>query len=335
MRLGDLGEFELIQLLKEDIETFRDAGKPAWQRLLLGAGDDCASWKGSTLHQLATTDTMVQGVHFLQGTFRYEDLGHKAIASNLSDIAAMGGIPRYALVSFSANSKMKVDEMRSLFHGMLQEASAYGVAVVGGNVTKSPLLVITITIIGELPGESMLLRTGARLGDQIGVTGYLGNAGAAVAAFRRKLKTDRATKAFLKQCHFHPQPRIMEGQELVRLGVKTAIDISDGLAGDLARICQASGVGAIVYADRLPIHPTLRKAVGKDAVQYALSGGEDFELLFTAPPELMEQVCATLKTPVTVIGKIVSEPQGQVNVSSGRGRKLKLKAKGWDHFLDK
>ncbi len=333
MKLSETGEFGLIKLLREEIERFRVPGQDSWKRLIAGAGDDCAVWKGERLPQLATTDTQVQGVHFLKGTFKYEDLGHKSIASNLSDIAAMGGVPLYALVSFSANRDMKVEELLSLFRGMIKEAANHGVAIVGGNMTSAPVLVITVTLFGELAGEAMLSRSGARPGDQIGVTGYLGASSAAAATFRRKLKVDRATKAFLRQSHFHPEPRVAEGQELVHLGVRTAIDVSDGLVSDLTRICEESKVGARILADRVPTHPKLRKALGKTAIEYALAGGEDFELLFTAPPELMDRVRTTLKTSVSVIGDVISEHPGQVAVSGNRGQLLDPKAKGWDHFL--
>lgn len=332
MKLFETGEFGLINLLRQAIKRSRDPARPSWQRLLLGAGDDCAAWRGDTSVQLATTDTMVQGVHFLKGTFKWPDLGYKSMASNLSDIAAMGGSPLYALVSLSLPPDMAVEDVLSLFHGMLEEGAKYGVALIGGNITSAPVLVITLTLFGNLPGESMLLRSTASPGDQVAVTGYLGASAAGVAILRRKLRVDRTTKAFLRQAHFRPEPRIAEGQALVRLGVKTAIDISDGLVSDLTRICEASNVGARIYAERVPVHPLLRKAIGKDSLDYALAGGEDFELLFTAPTEIVQQVRSTLTLPVSVIGDIILNHPGSVAVSGGRGKERGPKGTGWDHL---
>lgn len=333
MQLKQTGEFGLISLIRDAIEKSRDMSVPAWQNLMLGVGDDCAAWKVDTSIQLATTDTMVQGIHFLKGTFKWEDLGHKSMASNLSDIAAMGGIPAYALVSLSLPPDMKTEEVLSLLHGMIDEGSRYDLAIVGGNVTKCPVLAISVTVLGKLSGEAMLSRSNAQPGDQVAVTGYLGASGAFVAAMKRKIKTDRATKAVLKQYHFRPTPRIREGQALLRLGVRTAIDVSDGLVSDLTRICEASNVGARIFADRVPVNPALRKALGKTSIDYALSGGEDFELLFTAPDEVMRSIRADFEIPVSVIGEITRDHPRQVAVSGQKGDKLNPKERGWDHFL--
>lgn len=333
MQLKRTSEFGLISLIRDAIETSRDASVPAWQNLILGVGDDCAAWKGDSSVQLATTDTMVQGIHFLKGTFKWEDLGHKSMASNLSDIAAMGGIPMYALISFSLPPDMEAEDVLSLMQGIIDESSRYDVAIVGGNITKCPVLAISVTVLGKLSGEAMLSRSSAQPGDKVAVTGYLGASGAFVAAAKRKIKTDRATKAVLKQYHFRPTPRIKEGQALLAMGVRTAIDISDGLVSDLTRICEASSVGARIFVDRIPVNPALRKALGKISIDYALSGGEDFELLFTAPDEVMHKIRAEFDIPVSVIGEITRNHPCQVAVSGQKGEKLNLKERGWDHFL--
>lgn len=331
MKLSETGEFGLISLLREAMERSRDPSLPSWQGLVLGAGDDCAAWRGDPSIELATTDTLVQGVHFLKGTFKWPDLGHRSMASNLSDVAAMGGHPLYALVSLSLPGATRVEDVLGLFQGMLDEATRHSVAIVGGNVSGGPVLAITVALFGRLAGEAMLLRSAAKPGDQIAVTGYLGASSAGVATMRRKLRVDRATKAFLCQAHFGPEPRIAEGQALVGLGVRAAIDISDGLVSDLTRICEESKVGARVYAERVPVSPRLREAIGREALDYALEGGEDFELLFTAPPQTMELACSTLSTPVTVIGDIVSDHLGAVSLSGPRWKR-DLEGKGWDHF---
>ncbi|MDO8473358.1 MAG: thiamine-phosphate kinase [Dehalococcoidia bacterium] len=333
MELTQTGEFGLISLIREAIERSRDASSMSWQNLIVSAGDDCAVWKGDKSIQLATTDTMVQGVHFLKGTFKWEDLGHKSMASNLSDVAAMGGIPVYALVSFSLPPDMKTEDVLSLVQGIIDEGAKFGVAIAGGNITRCPVLAISVTLLGKLSGEAMLLRSTAQPGDQVAVTGHLGASAAYVAAFKRKIRTDRATKAVLKHHHFRPQPRIKEGQALLDLGVRTAIDISDGLVSDLTRICEASNVGARIYADRVPVNPALRQALGKAAIDYALTGGEDFELLFTATDEIIRRVRTAIDIPISVIGDITPDHPGQVAVSGQKGERLNPRERGWDHFL--
>jgi thiamine-monophosphate kinase len=332
MKLSESGEFGLIELISQAIEKERKADQPSWQRLVLSAGDDCAAWRGDTSIQLATTDTMVEGVHFLKGSFKWEDLGHKAMASNLSDIAAMGGAPLYALISLSLPADTNVEDIMSLYAGLISEAQRFGVAIIGGNITRAPMVVITINLLGYLPTDKMLLRSTAVPGDEIAVTGYLGSSAAAVALLKHKIKVKRVIATFLKHAHFHPEPRIDAGQALLRMGVKTAIDVSDGLVSDLTRICEASKVGAHIYAERVPVHPDLQQALGRESTTYALTGGEDFELLFTADPEIVQQVKSALGIPVTIIGEIISEHPAQVSISGRKGEELDPKAKGWDHF---
>ncbi|MBI2957279.1 MAG: thiamine-phosphate kinase [Chloroflexi bacterium] len=329
MKLIDLGEFGLIARLREAIEESRNPELESWQRLLIGTGDDCAAWRGDPRVQIATTDTLVQGVHFLEGTFTWEELGHKSMAANLSDIAAMGGAALYALVSFSLRADTDVADVLSLFRGMIEEGTRYGVAIEGGNLTTAPILVITIALLGNA-GNGMLLRSAARPGDSVAVTGYLGASGAAVAVFKQELDVDHTTKELLRQSHFRPTPRIAEGQEMVRLGVKAAVDISDGLISDLTRICEASQVGARIDAALVPINPALHESVGAKSLEYALAGGEDFELLFTAPAVVVQRVRAALGIPVTVIGEIVAEHPGKVIVRGSTGGIPGTT--GWDHF---
>ncbi|MEW6034802.1 MAG: thiamine-phosphate kinase [Chloroflexota bacterium] len=332
MKVSETGEFGLIDLLGKAVSRSSNPDHLSQKRLVVGIGDDAAAWKGDVSLQLATTDTMVEGVHFIPGTFQWEELGWKAMAANLSDIAAMGGSPLYALVSLSLPDSSEVEAVLSLFRGMLDMGSKYGVAVVGGNISSAPVMVITITLLGRLKGQAMLLRSTARPGDRVAVTGHLGASAAAVAMFRETLHPDPETSALLRQAHFHPEPRVAEGQALLKLGVRTAIDISDGLVSDLTHVCEASSVGARVLASDVPVHPAVRAACGPDSLRFALGGGEDFELLFTASNEIVERARATLPVPVTVVGDIVSEHAGKVAVYGKDGKKLTPKTTGWDHF---
>jgi thiamine-monophosphate kinase len=198
---------------------------------------------------------------------------------------------------------------------------------------KSPLTVITVSLFGIIENNGrMMTRSAARPGDIIGVTGYLGSSAAGLKMLKESLSFDKKTAAYLRKAHFRPQPRIREGQQLVKSGVKCAIDISDGLIGDLTHICEVSGIGARIRIEDLPVHPLVKKAFSGESTDLALSGGEDYELLFTAEEKLLGNIKATLKTPVTAIGEIISDRPGQVVLIDKNGKSYTQKRKGWNHF---
>jgi thiamine-monophosphate kinase len=280
---------------------------------------------------LATTDAMVEGVHFTRGTPWWE-LGWKALAVNLSDLAAMGGMPGYALVNLSLPGVTEVDDVAQLYRGMAGLANQHKVAIVGGNITSAPVVMIAITVIGRGLKEGLLRRSAAVPGDRIAVTGYLGSSAAGLKMLTGNLKLAPETAASLKKAHLQPQPRIPEGQVLVRRGVRAAIDISDGLIADLGHICEASKVGATLRVNAVPIHPLMKEAFGKDALRMALAGGEDYELLFTASERIIDDVKASLGTgcTVTMIGEITG---GAGVVLLGEdGKPYHIDNQGWDHF---
>jgi len=323
MKVSELGEFGLIDLLAK----MAGGGD---ERLLIGIGDDAAAWQGDASIQLATVDSFIEGVHFPTGIAPWPELGGKALAVNLSDIAAMGGIPRYALVSLALPDSTEVEDVTALYKGMLGLAKQYGVAIVGGNISSAPLVAITITILGASPKKQLLTRSTARPGELIAVTGYLGAAAAGLEMLTKKLKFDpQATKLF-KQAFLNPSPRIAEGQLLVEQGVKTAIDISDGLLADLGQIGKASKVGARIEAERVPIEPMVKANFGERALELALSGGEDYELLFTARAEVIDKVKQAASCPITVIGEIVAGDG--VSVVDRQGKPLSVVRAGWEHF---
>jgi thiamine-monophosphate kinase len=215
---------------------------------------------------------------------------------------------------------------------MADLANQHKVAVVGGNITAAPLVMIAMTVIGRGLKEGLLRRSAAVPGDRIAVTGHLGSAAAGLKALAGKLRLPPETAALLKKAHLQPQPRILEGQALVRRGVRAAIDISDGLVADLGHVCGASKVGATVRVNAAPIHPLVKEAFGKDALRMALTGGEDYELLFTASERTIDDVKASLGTgcPVTVIGEITVGP-GVVLLGED-GKPYHIDGQGWDHF---
>lgn len=334
MKVSELGEFGLIELLASIVDKHKNAKDASWQSLIIGIGDDAAAWQGDNATQLATTDTLVQDVHFNLNTISWEELGWKALAINLSDIAAMGGVPKYALVSLSLPGKLEVECLSSLYQGMVELATEFGIAIVGGDVVSAPKVVITVTVLGrtEDKGKNVLRRSAAIPGDKVAVTGYLGSSAAGLRMLSQKLDFDNETAKLLRQAHCHPIPRVREGQVLLRQGVKAAIDISDGLLADLAQICKLSKVGARIRSGWLPIHPLVQAAFKTESLELALSGGEDYELLFTADSEVVERVRQTLNCPVTVIGEIVKEKPGQVSLIDNTGNITPWHRRGWEHF---
>ena len=324
MKICEMGEFGLIEMIAKIV------GKPGVDALLIGIGDDAACWRARGL-QLATTDTLIQGVHFDLKHITWRELGWKSMAVNLSDIAAMGGQPRYALVTLGLPGDIEVDNIIELYKGMAKMARKFDVQIVGGDMVGAPVVVITVALIGEAKSEDNILRrSAARPGDMIAVTGHLGASAAGLVMMQSKLALDKKTATALRKAHCKPNPRIEEGQTLARHGVKSAMDLSDGLVIDLGKICAASHVGAKIYSARLPIHPAIKKAFGDKAIVFALSGGEDYELLFTAPQKIVSVVEKLLECPVTVIGEIVGGKS--VKVFDENGKKLTLKDIGWDHF---
>jgi thiamine-monophosphate kinase len=331
MKAEELGEFGLIDLLAKMI---RDAGVDQFgpEQPVIGIGDDAAAWCGDTSIQLATVDTMAQGVHFTPETTTWKELGWKSIAINLSDIAAMGGVPRYTLVALALPEDTPVATVREIYEGMIEIARQYKLAIVGGNISRLPKISMTITVLGSSPENKILRRSTAKPGDVIAVTGYPGSAGGGREMLAKKLKFKLETAKCLKDAFLHPMPRISEGQMLVRQGITTAIDISDGLFADLRHICKASQVGARVHIDRLPIHETLKGCYGEKAMELVLAGGEDYELIFTGSNKVVERVKREMACPVTIIGEITANEAGQIDLLNAKGNSVKVKKTGWSHF---
>jgi len=319
MKVSELGEFGLLKRL--------EAMVPKGDGVVVGIGDDAAVLRCSAL-ALATTDSLVQGTHFNLEATSPGDLGWKALAVNLSDIAAMGGAPRYALVSLSLPPTCEVDWVVAVYEGLLEAARAYKVSIVGGDLHTAPLIAINVTLLGSLQGDAYLSRSASRVGDMVAVTGHVGGSAGGLRMLKQGLKFNKEVETYLRRAHLRPSPRVREGQELLRLGVRAAIDVSDGLVADLGHICQMSGLGARVVADSVPVHPLLRQAFGAEARELALGGGEDYELLFTCPPALMETAIKSLG--VTVLGEMI-EGQG-VAVVDMEGRPLPMTKAGWEHF---
>jgi thiamine-monophosphate kinase len=287
------GEFEIIA-------RFTRALPLAGRGILVGPGDDAAVLRPVPGEDLvATVDAVVSGVHF-DRRFAPADVGWKALAVNLSDLAAMGARPVAALVALALPRGTAAAELRGLARGLGACARAYGIPVIGGNVTRAGAISVTITALGAVPEGRAVLRSGARAGDLVVVTGTVGDAalglrrGAAPALARRQRR---------------PMPRVAAGLALAGL-VRAAIDVSDGLVQDLGHLCRASGVGARIGVAELPLSPAYRRAARRlvDPWAPALGGGEDYELVAAVPPRLIGDVraaAARARTPITVVGRFV------------------------------
>jgi len=332
MKISELGEFGLIDLIRNTIARYENSEHAPWQKVLVGIGDDAAAWQSDTHIQLATTDTLVQDIHFDLDVINWEELGWKALAVNLSDIAAMGGIPKYALLSLALPRELEVEDIYKFTNSMVHLAGEFGVAIAGGNVATAPNVVITVTVIGCSKGNAILKRSTASPGEQIAVTGYLGLSAAGLEMLKKTTIPDPETSNILRRAHLQPTPRVKEGQILVEQGVKTAIDISDGLVADLDHICESSKANAKIKIEQVPVHPVV-KANFPNHQQLALCGGEDYELLFTADEATVAQAKQALDCPVTVIGDITEEELAtRVTVVDSKGNIIPYKKGGWEHF---
>jgi thiamine-monophosphate kinase len=307
----------------------------------VGIGDDAAVLEptaGTLL--VATTDLMIEDVHFRRRWAEPADLGWKSLAVNLSDVAAMGARPRWALVALACPAATTPEEVDAFYTGVLALAGEHAVALVGGDTSASPAgWMVNLTLLGEAT-RAPLLRSGARPGDVVAVTGTLGRSAAGLAVLEGESAPGELAGDMLAEvthAHLRPRPRVVEGQWLARAGVVTAMmDLSDGLATDLGHIAEESRVGARVDAERLPIAASTRhvaRQLGRDAVAWAAGGGEDYELLLTCPAQAFAGLAAGLEretgTPLTAVGEIVTG--SGLTLRDAAGRPLPA-LHGFEHF---
>lgn len=317
MKLSDIGEFGLI-------ERITGAIGPGLRQVVVGPGDDAAVWRVGGQLLIATTDAMVDGVHFRSEETRWRDMGWKALAVNVSDIAAMGGAPDKALVTLCLPPELDVAAIDEMYEGMIECAREFGLAIAGGDVVRSPVMVVTVAVMGtgeERDGEpALLLRSSANVGDLVAVTGTPGDS----AGGLRRMAEGAARDDQLVRRHVRPEPRVMVGQAAVKAGVRCGIDVSDGLLQDLGHVCTMSGVGAVVMGADVPLSDELRVAYPDEALEMACTGGEDYELLLVGERDRMDGL------PVAVIGEIV-EGIG-VRLLNDDGREIVYERTGWDAF---
>ena len=326
MKLRDLGEFGLIDLIQR--KTPRTRG------VRLGIGDDAAWVSTADDSLLLTSDLLVEGVHFNLDWISMRDLGHKSLTASLSDIAAMGGRPAYFLLSL-ALPNLTTQRAAALIRGIHAVAAEHRVALVGGDTCAADQLIIDVFLAGFAP-YGAVTRGGARVGDDIYVTGTLGDSALGLALLSEPRSTVSARdRNYLVRRHHHPTARVKTGMQLAKEGLARAMmDVSDGLAQDLGHICRASRTGAVVRQDRVPLSPAFGRVAGPGDLACALAGGEDYELLFTAPSEArkgVERVARRTGVPITHIGECVPKKHG-VTLVDPRGDRVPLAAPGYQHF---
>ncbi len=333
MNLKDIGEFGFIDRISQGC-LIRPTG------IIRAIGDDAAVFRSEAkLLNLVTTDLLIERIHFLRDAVDPDSLGHKALAVNLSDIAAMGGTARNAFVGLAVPPNVTLDFLDELFAGLKRLAAAHAVNILGGDTTGSDRdLVISLTVTGTVAESEVLLRDGARVGDVIFSSGCLGDSRAGLHLLQNRIAADTPYLKTLLEAHLRPRPLLREGRFLATSGgVHAAIDVSDGLSSDLAHIVHNSRVGARLYLDHLPLSPALQQFCrrrGIDPVDYALAGGEDYTLLFTADPfaadALARAYFAAFGQSLHRIGEITDS--GGIEWIDGNGRSRIIVSTGWDHF---
>lgn len=341
--MSSIDEFALIRLLnsgKQPDHFQRSHG------VVTGIGDDAAVVNGSPGCQwILTCDTMTEEVHFKSVTMRDTDIGFKAMASAVSDIAAMGGVPRYALIALNMPKDASIDRIQAIYEGLYECANQYHVMVVGGDTTSCiGGITITVTVIGEVETGQALLRSSARVGDVVFITGDLGCSAAGLEMLLEQNRssetsTDQSeTEKVLIEAHRRPLPQVEAGQLLQRLGMCHALnDISDGLASEAWEIAEASGVGIDLVEDRIPVSNELfayAQHRQKDPLDYILYGGEDYQLIGTASAEKameLQMKCKEAGLPLYIIGYVNGEDRG-VRLVQSSGFVLPVGKKGYNHF---
>lgn len=331
--VAELGEFGLIARLT--------AGLPHTAAVIAGVGDDAAILDiGGSELLIATCDAQVEDTHFRLRSTHPHDLGRRVLAVNLSDIAAMGARPRFALVSLLLPPTLDVAILDGIYAGLREEAARFDVAIVGGNIARNEeRLIIDITLLGTGKRGQLLRRGNAKPGDALMVTGSLGSAAAGLLILENEHLAAQIAPELLVDvvaAHRTPTPRVAAGQWLAEHGVTTGMDVSDGLAADVAHLCEASGVGARIEAELLPIRPevaTIATLAGRAPQDLALFGGEDYELIFTIPADravaLAHELFVATGVKGTAIGTIC---EGSALTLSSQGNVSPLQARGWDHL---
>lgn len=332
MKLTEIGEFGFI-------DRVAPLGSVRSEGVVKGIGDDCAVIEiPGPDYLLMTTDLVIEGVHFHRDWGSPEQIGKRALAANISDIAACGGIPRDAFISIAVPHKVEVEWLDALYQGMAELARLHQVNLLGGDTTGSRTdLMINIALTGLVPGSEALFRHTAQAGDIIVVTGPTGESGAGCELLLNKVDLPGDIAQRLIRAHLEPRPHVEEGRLLASSGACTAaIDVSDGLSSDLGHLCADSGLGAVLYEASIPVSPELiaaGSAMGKDPLHWVMHGGEDYVLLAAVRSDALHMLAEQFRSrglTLTPIGEFV--PGRGIVLQRRDGSSTDLARGGWDHF---
>jgi thiamine-monophosphate kinase len=344
VKVSEVGEFGLIRLLTAEFGIDYPPAAGAWPRpgLLVDVGDDAVVTERQSAAMVWTTDTMVAGVHFLPDRTPWEATGWKALAVNVSDIAAMGARPHLALVTLCLPADFEVDDAVDLYRGLHACAFEYDVVLGGGDIVRAPVFSVTVALSGlafttDLGVPAALTRGAARPGDLVAVSGSPGESAAGLTLLQRENGASTGGDALpgavsrkLIDSHERPRARVSLGRAALEAGVRCGMDVSDGLLQDLGHISRASGVTIRVDAGAVPLSPELATAFPQEALRLALTGGEDYELVLIGSRVALDRVIAASETPVAIIGE-VQAGEAAVRVE-GAGVAFDSGPGGWDHF---
>jgi len=333
LKFSEIGEFGFIESIKKECAT-------SLKGVIKGIGDDCAVFGPySDRVLLFTTDMLVEDIHFLWDSITPYQLGWKAIAVNLSDIAAMGGRPLFILSALAIPREMDVELIQDLYRGMKDISDHYRVNIVGGDTVASPdKLIINVSLIGDAKENEVLYRSAAKPGDKIYLTGTVGDSSAGLKILKKEISPPKAMGSHFIKVHNEPRPLIEAGKIIATSRLATAmIDLSDGLLSDLRHICEESRVGALLFGNRIPLSPELKLLAARtnfDPLDLALSGGEDYLLLLTVPEANCKNLELLFKdnrpSPLYLIGEI-REGEG-IRMVKDDGSIEELGIRGFNHF---
>jgi thiamine-monophosphate kinase len=336
--LENLGEFGLIERIKQGVQIYNSES-------IKGIGDDAAVIDSLGKRTLITTDMLVEGVHFDLSFHPLKHLGYKSVVVNLSDIYAMNGIPKQIIVAFAISSRFSLEAVEELYEGINLACEKYKIDLIGGDTTSSTSgLTITVTAIGYAETDEIVYRSGAGENDLLCVSGDLGGAYLGLQVLEREkrifmenpgIQPDLSGNDYILERQLKPEARkdIIESLHKLKLRPTSMIDISDGLSSEILHLCKASGLGCDLYADKIPIDPQTIERAGEfnlDPTVCALSGGEDYELLFTIRQEDYETLRPS--TDISIIGHMKDKASG-ANLIDRNGSSFPLRAQGWDALL--
>ncbi len=334
MKIKDIGEFEFIERVARILSL---PGK----KVVVGIGDDCAVYDtGGDKYSLVTTDMLVENIHFSRDYATGYQIGWRAMACNISDIASMGGTPTVAVISLGVSKDTEIEWLEDIYKGMQAITEKYKFDIVGGDTVSAPQTILNIALLGEVSVSHLCLRSNAKIGDAILVTGDFGGSDAGLKVLQKKIQVDEETRRYVTERHLLPEPRLILGEIIGAQRYHRAMtDSSDGLAADLRNLSVASDVGMKVGIENIPIHVATRKAaevLQQPLLDLALYGGEDYELVFTAPKENVAQLQKQIKMETGIeiaqIGEVVSRDKKILLVDKD-GKETQLTKFGYEHFI--